>query len=362
LQASHARRNHRTNSLQAGEENMVYRMIDVAERAGVSAATVSHFLNKTRYISPETQQRVLEVIQELNYHKNAHARRLAQSRSDLFGLIISEIANPFFPEIIKGFQSAAWERGYEMLLCNTEHDPLHMRAAVRKMIESDVRGVAIMTSALGREVAADLTSHQVGLVYYNLGPAEKLVSNIRIDYSQGISQAISYIIDLGHRQVAVIAGPRTNRTAVSLQDAIVDGLKQRGLHPSPVLESDYKIDGGVSAVSALLGQPPFPTTILCGNDLTAMGAMSALEEVGIRVPEDVSVIGFDDIFFARLARPPLTTIHIPRERLGRLAFEALEKMDRSKRQRGTERVVETSLVVRKSTAPPRKHDLRLANA
>jgi DNA-binding LacI/PurR family transcriptional regulator len=345
--------------LKAGDENMVNRMIDVAERAGVSVATVSHFLNKTRYISPETQQRVLEVIQELNYHKNAHARRLAQSRSDLFGLIISEIANPFFPEIIKGFQSAAWEKGYEMLLCNTEYDPAHARAAVRKMIESDVRGVAIMTSALGREVAADLTSREVGLVYYNLGPIGKLVSNIRIDYSQGIAQAINYVIEQGHRQVAVIAGPRTNRTAVFLRDAIVEGLEQRGLHPSPVLESDYKVDGGVSAVSALLSQPSFPTAIFCGNDLTAMGAMSALEEVGIRVPEDVSVIGFDDIFFARLSRPPLTTIHIPRERLGRLAFESLEKMDRSKRHRGLEHIVETALVIRKSTAPRRKHELRL---
>lgn len=140
-----------------------------------------------------------------------------------------------------------------------------------------------------------------------------------------------------------------------------EGLKRQGLDPSPVLESDYKIDGGVSAVSTLLRQPSFPTAILCGNDLTAMGAMSALEDVGVRVPEDVSVIGFDDIFFARLARPPLTTINIPLERLGRMAFEALEKMARSKRQRGVEKVLETALVIRKSTAPSRKHDLRLAS-
>jgi DNA-binding LacI/PurR family transcriptional regulator len=341
---------------------MGYRMSDVAEKAGVSIATVSHFLNKTRYVSPETQQRVLEVVRELNYHKNAHARRLAQNRSDLFGLIISEIANPFFPEIIKGFQRAAWERGFDMLLCNTEYDPIHTSAAVRKMIESAVRGVAIMTSALGREVAAQLTACHIGVVFYNLGPVEKLISNIRIDYSQGISEAIDYVIELGHKQVAVIAGPPTNRTAVALREAIIEGLQRRGLHPAPILESDYKIDGGISAAVALLHQRSFPTCILCGNDLTAMGAMSALEEVGIRVPEDVSVVGFDDIFFARLSRPPLTTISIPREQLGRLAFEALAKMDRSKRQRCAERVLETSLVVRKSTAPPRKHKVRVPAA
>ncbi len=337
---------------------MGYRMSDVAERAGVSIATVSHLHNKTRYISPQTQQRVLEAVRELNYHKNAHARRLAQNHSDLFGLIISEIANPFFPEIIKGFQRAAWERGFDMLLCNTEYDPVHTSAAIRKMIESAVRGVAIMTSGLGREVAAQLTACQIGVVFYNLGPVEKLIGNVRIDYSQGISKAINYVIELGHKKVAVIAGPPNNRTAVALRDAIIEGLEHRGLHPAPILESDYKIDGGVSAVAALLRQRSFPTCILCGNDLTAMGAMSAFEAVGIRVPEDVSVVGFDDIFFARLARPPLTTINIPREQLGRLAFEVLSKMDRSKHQRCSERVLETSLVVRKSTAPPRKHKLR----
>jgi DNA-binding LacI/PurR family transcriptional regulator len=200
------------------------------------------------------------------------------------------------------------------------------------------------------------------VVFYNLGPVEKLISNIRIDYSQGISEAIDYVIELGHKQVAVIAGPPTNRTAVALREAIIEGLQRRGLQPAPILESDYKIDGGISAAVALLHQRSFPTCILCGNDLTAMGAMSALEEVGIRVPEDVSVVGFDDIFFARLSRPPLTTISIPREQLGRLAFEALAKMDRSKRQRCAERVLETSLVVRKSTAPPRKHKVRVPAA
>jgi DNA-binding LacI/PurR family transcriptional regulator len=146
---------------------------------------------------------------------------------------------------------------------------------------------------------------------------------------------------------------------VTIKDAIVEGLGKCRLSPAAVLESDYRLDGGASAVSSLLQEAAFPTAILCGNDLIAMGAMSALENVGIRVPEDVSVVGFDDILFARLVRPPLTTIHIPREKLGRLAFEALEKMVHSKRHQGREYVLETSLVVRKSTAPPRRHPLHL---
>ncbi len=339
---------------------MAYKMRDVAQRAGVSVTTVSHVLNKTRFVAPETCQRVLDIVRELNYYANAHARRLAKNRSDLFGLLISEIANPFFPEVIKGFQSAAWERGYDMLLCNTEYDPEHTQSAIRKMIESEVRGVAVMTSSLDGEVAKELIPSQVGVVFCNLAPARRLMSSIEISHSQGISQALEHVIKLGHQDVAVIAGPQRNRTAVTIQNAIVAGLRTCGLRPGPVLESDYRLDGGASAVSSLMNQPVFPTAIFCGNDLIAMGAMSALEEVGIRVPEDVSVIGFDDILFARLARPPLTTIHIPRERLGKLAFEALEKMARSKRHQGVEYVLETSLVIRKSTAPPRRHHLRLS--
>jgi DNA-binding LacI/PurR family transcriptional regulator len=333
---------------------MVSKMKDVAERAGISITTVSHVLNKTRPVHPDTERRVLEAVRELNFHANAHARRLAKSRSDLYGLLISEIANPFFPEIIKGFQQAAWERGFDMLLLNTEYDPVHTRLALRKLIESEVRGVGVVTSSLDAEVADELIPAQIGVVYCNLGPPRRLVCNIEIDHARGIAQALEHLIQLGHRQVAVIAGPQTNRTAVTIKNAIVKGLETAGLRPAAILESDYKLDGGASAVSSLFKEEFFPTALFCGNDLTAMGAMSALEEMGLRVPEDVSVIGFDDIFFARLARPPLTTIHIPREPLGRQILELLDKMSRSKRQMGTERVLETSLVIRKSTAPPRR--------
>jgi DNA-binding LacI/PurR family transcriptional regulator len=336
---------------------MGYTMKDVAERAGVSLATVSHVLNKTRYTTPETESRVLAAVAELNYHANAHARRLAMKQTDLFGLIVSEIANPFFPEIINGFQTAAWKEGFDTLLCNTEHDATRSANAIRNMLQSSVRGVAVMSSALDRKAVEHLKASQIGAVFYNLGPAEKLISNIQINYQAGISQSIDHLIELGHREIAVISGPQTNRTAVALQKAIVDELQNRRLCPFPILESNFKVDGGASAVRVIMEQSSIPTAIFCGNDLIAMGAMSALEEAGVKVPEDVSVVGFDDIYFARLARPPLTTIRVPREQLGELAFKALHKMSRSKRQMGINYQIETELVIRKSTAPPRKHKL-----
>jgi len=195
---------------------MGYTMREVAKRAGVSPATVSRVLNKTQYIAPETEQRVREVVRELNYHQNVHARRLATGRSNMFGLVISEITNPYFPEIIRGFQAAAWDRGFDVLLCNTEYRHERASSAVRKLIESDVCGIAIMTSSLDQSATTELTAAGVGLVFCNLGPAGKLVSNIWIDYQRGIAQAIEHVVSIGHRWTAVIAGPEDNRTAITI--------------------------------------------------------------------------------------------------------------------------------------------------
>ena len=136
---------------------VIYTMRDVARQAGVSPATVSRVLNNTHYIADETRKRVLGVVGELNYYKNVHARRLATGRSDLFGLVISDIANPFFPEVIRGFQSAAWDRGFDVLLLNTEYSEERTKSVIQKLIERDVRGVAIMTSSLDETVISSLT-------------------------------------------------------------------------------------------------------------------------------------------------------------------------------------------------------------
>jgi DNA-binding LacI/PurR family transcriptional regulator len=332
---------------------MGHTMREVARRAGVSPATVSRVLNKTHYISAETERRVLDVVGQLKYFKNVHARRLATGQSDLFGLVISEIANPYFPEIIRGFQAAAWDRGFDVLLCNTQYDQARTRSILQKLIESDVRGVAIMTSSINRSMTSDLIAAGIGVVFCNLNPPEKLVSTISIDYQRGISQAIDHIVQLGHRRPAVIAGPDDNHTAATIRDALLAGLKERGLSPSPVVSSNYRIDAGASAVKAILSTPERPSVIFCGSDLIAMGAMSALEDAAIEVPNEISVIGIDDISFACLARPPLTTIRVPRECVGTVAFEALDKMLRLKRRKGNDHYVETELIIRRSTAAAR---------
>lgn len=334
---------------------MAYTMKEVARRAGVSPATVSRVLNKTHYISAETEERVLQVVEELHYFKNVHARRLSTGQSDLLGLVISEIANPYFPEVIRGFQAAAWDRNLDVLLCNTEYSPPRTEAIIHKLVESDVRGVAIMTAALDSSKTDELIEAGIGLVSCNLRPSGKLVSNISINYAHGVLQAIEHVVALGHRSAAVIAGPETNRTAARIRQALISGLKKKGLNPYPVTSTDYRVDAGAAAVHTILSAPQIPTVIFCGSDLIAMGAMSTLEAAGVRIPEDVSIIGIDDIAFAFLARPPLTTIRVPRERLGTMAFEALDKMLKLKRRKGADYLLETELIVRKSTGPANNH-------
>jgi DNA-binding LacI/PurR family transcriptional regulator len=188
-------------------------------------------------------------------------------------------------------------------------------------------------------------------VFCNVTPAQKLVSTISIDYPRGVAQAIEHVVSLGHRRAAVIAGPDDNRTAIVIKEALVAGLTLRAMPPFPVISSSYGIDAGASAVRSVLSAEHKPTVIFCGNDLIAMGAMSALEEAGVEIPKDMSVVGIDDISFACLARPPLTTIRVPRERVGNIALAALDRMLQLKRRRGEDYYVETDLVVRKSTAP-----------
>lgn len=326
-------------------------MREVAQRAGVSPATVSRVLNKTHYIAEETERKVLDVVGQMKYFKNVHARRLATGQSNLFGLVISEIANPYFPELIRGFQSTAWDRGFDVLLCNTQYDSHRTIAIIQKLRESDVRGVAIMTSSIDRAMISGLIDAGIGTVFCNLNSPERFVSTISVDYQRGVSEAIEHVVGLGHRRAAIIAGPEGNRTAVMIKQALVKGLQKHGLALSRLVNSSYEVDSGASAVRALLSSKDRPTVLFCGSDLIAMGAMSALERFGVEIPDDMSVIGIDDIPFAFLARPPLTTIRVPRERVGVVAFDALEKMLQKKRRQGADHYIETELIVRSSTGP-----------
>jgi DNA-binding LacI/PurR family transcriptional regulator len=328
-----------------------YRIRDVAEQAGVSKSTVSRVLNESSLVDPDTRRRVLETARRLNYYRNASAQRLARGgRSDFFGLLISDIENPVFPEMIKSFETAAATKGYDLFLCATNYDVDRMEAAVRKMIENGVRGVAIMTSSATEEVAEQLAARQIAVVVVDLEVTRRHVSSITIDYSGGVSEAVEHLAQLGHEKIAFVAGPDERRSARRYRETVLEALHERKLQLQQIVECDQTLEGGRAAVWKLSASAEAPTGLICINDLTAIGAMTALREMGLRVPGQVSVLGCEDIYMARFVNPPLTTVKLDRKCLGKMAFDILEQMSRSKQRKGSDTLLQTHLIVRGSTA------------
>ena len=331
-----------------------FRMRDVAARCGVAESTVSHVLNNTKFVAPETRQRVEHALKEMNFHRDSHARRLARGHSNFLGLIISDIENPFYPGVIKGFETAALERGYEILLCTTNYDPARTEQAFRKMIENKSPGVAVLTSNADPAMQQYLASHSVASVFLESGGASRLKADIHLDFEHGAGAAVNYLHHLGHRDFALIAGPQDRASHRSYRLTVVAVLRPHGLE-AQIVEGGNDVAGGERAVQSLLALARFPTAILCSNDLTAMGAIRALKLAGRRVPEDVSVVGADDIPFAELTQPQLTTVKMPRERLGRLAMEMLGEVMNEAAAEGRDAVLETELVIRESTGIAPRH-------
>jgi LacI family transcriptional regulator len=343
------------------EKMRVVRMEDVAESCGVAVSTVSHVMNQTRFVAPETRRKVMHAIRKLNYHGNAHARRLARGRCDFLGLIISDIENPFFPGLIKGFESAALEKSFDLLLCTTNYDPERTRGAFRKMVENNVAGVAVMTSRVDPSLANELITHRIASVFLDAGPARAFRSNIQMNYAKGAREAIAYLYNLGHRDFFLIAGPQNRPSHQALRKAVEHALFERGV-PYRGVEGENTEESGAAQTRRLLSEKPLPSAILCSNDLTAIGVMNELAKAGYRVPEDVSVVGADDIRFALLSRPTLTTIRIPKEVLGRLAAGTLEEMRTGSRPSGFDQTIDTTLIIRGSTGPAHEPAVRASVA
>ena len=321
----------------------------VAKLAGVSTATVSRTINNQR-VNPGTARRVRQAIEELKYFPNTQARSLVSGRSRIVGLIVSDITNPFFPELVKGFEIAATRHEYEILLANTEYDSTRMATGVRRMLERKVDAVAIMTSEMDPSLTQQLSRRSIPMVFLDVGEVAPHVSNIRIDYEIGIAQAVEHLRDWGHRRVAFISGPEDLKSSQIRRAAFLKAMKERELDECLVEAGNHRIDGGFAAMDRILREPQAPTAVLCSNDLTAIGALRAIRRLGFRVPEDVSVIGFDDILLAEFTEPPLTTVRLPRQDLARKAFEALLASLSNSKSMGAEYTVRTELVVRESTA------------
>jgi DNA-binding LacI/PurR family transcriptional regulator len=323
---------------------------EVAKRAKVSTATVSRTINGSDKVKPATAARVRKVIEELNFFPNTHARTLVSGKSHILGLIISDITNPFFPDLVKSFEDEAVQRGKEVIIGNTDYNPKRMAGCIRRMVERKVDGVAIMTSESDPALVTELTRRNIPTVFMDTGKPGPHCANIRVDYGQGIQEAVEHLIALNHRRIAFITGPMNLASAETRCSTFVSSLKAHGLFDQTLIEKgNHRIEGGAMAMRNFLRLPHRPTAVIASNDLTAIGALGALHEMGLRVPEDISLIGFDDIAFAHLTNPPLTTILLSRRQLATVALAALDGLIQGKKDSVVDLRIPTHLVMRSST-------------
>src|SRR5690242_4442869 len=325
---------------------------EIASRAKVSTATVSRTINRVPTVDPQLAKRVWKVVEELGYYPNSAARSLVSGRSRVFGLIVSDITNPFFPEIVQTFENLAVQHRYEILLTSTIYDSKRMELSVRRMLESRVDGVAILTFGMEDTLIEHLHFRKVPLVFVDVGPDLPRVSNISINYKNGIRQAVQHLAALRHTHIAFITGPLHLKSALARRNAFQESMEEIGLDPSFVSVGNHTVEGGMKSFSELWQKRAVPTAVLCSNDMTAIGVMREAYQHGIEIPRSLSVVGFDDIRLAQFVIPPLTTVQMSQQELARIAFHALIKdSEKDKQSQGrTEYVMNTTLVLRDSTA------------
>ncbi len=325
---------------------------EVARLAGVSTATVSRTINDSEKVTWETAERVRKAIQTLRYYPNTNARALGSGRSSLYGLIISDITNPFFPELVKSFEDIAVKNGREILVANTDYDPQRTEHCVSRMLQRKVDGVAIMTTEMEPRLIEELSRRQIPLVFLDTARPQRNVSTITIDYAAGIGAAIEHLYSLGHRRIAFISGSPAHKSSRTRLEAFRKNMRAHKLplEFEDIVQGDHTMEGGFRAMQHLLERKPVPQAVLCSNDLTAIGALRAIHQTKLRVPRDISLVGFDDITMSGYTEPPLTTVRLPRSEIARAAFAALHT--KSGRGHKREHVVQPSLVLRDTTAPP----------
>jgi len=324
---------------------------DVAKAAGVSTATVSNAFNSTGRITPKTRERVLAVARQLRYYPNRHARSLASGSSRTLGVIVSDIQNPFFAVAIRSFEERVRKWRYEVIVSETNYDVALMTRAAERMLEQKVRGVAILTSEMSAAWLEEIVRRDIPVACFDLDFSSEKAINIKADYARGMRQVIEHLYDLGHRRIAFVGGRRIFRNILSRQENYVACMKALQLEPGPILIGNQRMDGGRTAGMSILEMSPRPTAVAAMNDLTAVGLIAAFSEGGLRVPEDISVAGFDNTYLAEYFVPRLTTVDMHPDILGRTAADALHEASSSPNAAAVEHTIRLSLVIGKSTGP-----------
>jgi LacI family transcriptional regulator len=334
---------------------------DVAKRARVSTATVSYVLNNSSRVSDETRARVLQAIKELGYQPNALARGLVKNQTRTVGLVIPHTAeyvfsDPYFAELLKGICTVVTQEDYFLLLSLLTGVEDFGRVVMSVINQRRVDGIIMVCTARDSEEVARLQAANIPFTLIGTCYLPDVIS-LDVDNERGSYLAAQHLLELGHRQIGYITGDMRSENAVQRYHGFQRALAEAGLHVADVYTGDFTQVSGMLGARLLLSNNQGITAIACASDLMAHGAISAARDMGYRIPEDLSIVGFDDIPLSQESDPKLTTVRQPISRLGYLAAERLIAMieDRDVPEGEDRQILQTQLVVRNSTGVPREH-------
>ncbi|WP_022942502.1 substrate-binding domain-containing protein [Psychromonas hadalis] len=324
---------------------------DVAKHAGVSTSTVSHVLNKTRYVSADIIERVMKGVDELNYTPSALARSLKLKNTRTFGMLVTTSTNPFFAEVVKGVERRCYEQGYNLLLCNTEGDLTRLDFNIDMLLQKQVDGLLLMSDEIASQNLDIFARHKpVPTVILDSGEANFPCDKIHDNSQHGGYLATRHLIDNGHTQIGCISGPRDKKATFARFTGYLQAMQEANLEVNETWYAfgNFECEGGKQAFETIYATGELPTALFVCNDMMAMGVISAADNCGVGVPEDLSIIGYDDIKLAKYICPALTTIHQPKFNLGQMAFDTLLDKVKTGREESVEINLAPTLVIRDS--------------
>src|SRR5512139_688597 len=324
---------------------------EVAEFAGVSYATVSHVINNTRVVSPETRQRVLDAMAELNYRPNALARSLRQGKTNTLGLVLPDSANPFFAEISRSIEDEAFNKGYSVFLCNTELDTQRELFYVDVLSKKQVDGIIFVAAGDQADSLDFLAREGMPVVMIDRNLPNVQVDAVLPNHQLGGFLATQHLLRLGHRRIACIAGPSSITPSAERITGYRNALEQADIpyDEKLVIRGDYHSQSGMDITHSILQMDPSPTAIFALNDLMDLGALRAAAEAGCSVPGDLAVVGYDDLELSQFTNPPLTTIAQPKKEIGLQAVSLLVERISQNNRPPRRLVLPPELIVRRST-------------
>jgi LacI family transcriptional regulator len=302
-------------------------MRQIAERAGVSIGTVSHVINETATVRPKLRERVLEAIRSMGYQPSALAQGLRKNRTNMLGMVIPDITNPFFPGVVRGVEDVAYKRSFRVILCNADNDPAKEESYVRELRSYHIAGLLIIPAA-GADISGHLRAYasaSVPVVCIDRVPDGWKGDAVLVANAEGAYLATRHLIQMGHKRLAVIAGPLKLTNAAERLKGFMRALNEARIviEPEYVQEARFDTASGYQAALRLLQMLPRPTAIFACNDLMAFGVLQAARELNLRCPEDLSIAGFDSLEFTKFTDPSLTSVYQPGYQLGATAARLL---------------------------------------